>query len=171
FRLNEGLWRYISIWDLRNIATGVLTSTVLFYACVRWWLGVPDYPRSIFIIDSVLLIGFITGIRLPSRILRESAIYRRNKRVLIIGAGDSGERIVREMKTHGSHRYHPIGFVDDNPALRNKRIHGVKVFGTRKELPRILAEQKPEEVMLALPGAKPTVVSEVVNAIEPFNVA
>jgi FlaA1/EpsC-like NDP-sugar epimerase/lipopolysaccharide/colanic/teichoic acid biosynthesis glycosyltransferase len=171
FRLNEGLWRYTSVWDLQNIGSGVLLSTLVFYGCVHWGMGVMDYPRSIFIIDSLLLIGFITGVRLPSRLLREKVIYRRNKKVLIIGAGDSGERIVREMKTHGSFRYGPVGFIDDEPSLLGQRIHGVQVLGSRKDLPRMLAEVKPEEVVLALPRANPALIRDIIAALEPFNVS
>ncbi|MGH7232364.1 MAG: polysaccharide biosynthesis protein, partial [Nitrospiraceae bacterium] len=171
FRLNEGLWRYTSIWDLQNIAGGVFSSTLVFYCCVHWGMGLKDYPRSVFIVDSILLLGFVTGVRLPSRLLREKVIYRRRTRTLIIGAGDSGERIVREMKTHASYRYQPIGFIDDQGSLLNQRIHGVKVLGTRKDLPRILADEKPEEVVLALPSAKPALLREIIGALEPFKVS
>ncbi|MGQ0810609.1 MAG: polysaccharide biosynthesis protein [Nitrospiraceae bacterium] len=171
FSLNEGLWRYTSIWDLQNIISGVLTSTLVFYGWVHWGMGMRDYPRSVFTIDSILLIGFMTGIRLPSRLLREKVIYRNKKKVLIIGAGDSGERIVREMKTHGSYSYQPIGFIDDEVSLLNQRIHGVKVLGTRKDLPRVLTEETPEEVVLAFRRAKPALLREIVSALEPFKVS
>lgn len=171
FRLNEGLWRYTSIWDLQNIISGVVTSTLAFYCWVGWGIGITEYPRSIFIIDSLLLIGFITGVRLPSRLLREKVIYRHTKRVLIIGAGDSGERIVREMKTHASYRYQPIGFIDDQASLLSQRIHGVKVLGSRKDLSRVLAEEKPEEVVLALPTPRPALLREIIAELEPFKVS
>jgi len=171
FRLNEGLWRYTSVWDLQNIVSGVFVSTILFYCYVHWAMEAIDYPRSIFIIDSLLLIGFITGVRLSSRLLREKMIYRHSKNVLIIGAGDSGERIVREMKTHASYRYRAVGFIDDEPSLLGQRIHGVQVLGTRKDLPRILADVKPEEVVLALASAKPALLREIIAALEPFHVS
>ncbi len=75
------------------------------------------------------------------------------------------------MKTHASYRYQPIGFIDDQESLLNERIHGVKVLGTRKDLPRILAEQKPEEVVLAMPSAKPALLREIIAALEPFKVS
>lgn len=168
FRLNEGLWRYTGIWDLQNIVGGVFVSTLAFYGWVHWGMGLRDYPRSVFVIDSILLIGFITGVRLPRRLLREKVMYRNKKKVLIIGAGDSGERIVREMKTHASYRYQPIGFIDDEASLLDQRIHGVKVLGTRKDLSRILAEEKPEEVVLAIPKAEPALLREIIGALEPF---
>ena len=98
FGLNEGLWRYTSIWDLQNIIGGVLTSTIVFYGWVHWVMEIYSYPRSIFAIDAILLIGFLAGVRLPSRILRDKPIFQKKRKVLIVGAGDSGERVVREMR-------------------------------------------------------------------------
>jgi FlaA1/EpsC-like NDP-sugar epimerase/lipopolysaccharide/colanic/teichoic acid biosynthesis glycosyltransferase len=170
FRLNEGLWRYTSIWDLQNILAGVLTSTLAFAYWVRWGMGVEDYPRSVLIIDSLLLIGFVAGVRLPSRLLRDKVMYRRKKKVIVVGAGDTGERIVREMKSRSSYGYHPIGLIDDRASLLGQRIHGVKVLGTREDLPQIVREKQPEEVVLALPKAEPALLREILNTLEPFKV-
>jgi FlaA1/EpsC-like NDP-sugar epimerase/lipopolysaccharide/colanic/teichoic acid biosynthesis glycosyltransferase len=170
FRLNEGLWRYTGMWDLQNIVSGVLAGTLLFYCWVHWGIEVKGYPRSIFIIDSLLLVAFITGVRLPSRLLREKVIYRQKKNVVIVGAGDAAERVVREMKTHASYRYHPIGLVDESYSLLNQRIHGVKVLGTLKNLATILIQEAPEEVVLALPSAKPDRIREIIAELEPFKI-
>ncbi|WP_447603628.1 polysaccharide biosynthesis protein [Nitrospira sp. Nam80] len=171
FKLNEGLWRYTSIWDLQNIISGVLLSTAAFYGLVYGVMGLTSYPRSILIIDALLLIGFVTGIRLPFRLLKEQCIYRHKKKVLIIGAGDTGERIVREMKTNGASVYEPVGFIDDEATLLSKRIHGVQVCGTRRDLPRILTEKRAEEVILALSHAGPSMLRDIISALEPFKVS
>ena len=68
FRLYEGLWHYTRLWDLRNIVAGVLTSTLVFYVLIHWGLRLMDYPRSIFIVDAILLVFFLVGIRLTRRI-------------------------------------------------------------------------------------------------------
>ncbi|HBP88078.1 MAG TPA: hypothetical protein DD706_10325, partial [Nitrospiraceae bacterium] len=128
FHLNEGLWRYISIWDLKKITGGVLAGTIAFYGVLSLGFGLTGFPRSIFIIDSILLVGFLCGIRLAVRLFRERKILRKTKRVLIIGAGDAGENIVREMQSHSTSSYTPIGFVDDDLSKVGKRIHGVKVL-------------------------------------------
>jgi FlaA1/EpsC-like NDP-sugar epimerase/lipopolysaccharide/colanic/teichoic acid biosynthesis glycosyltransferase len=171
FRLNEGLWRYTSIWDLQRIVGGVLAGTVVLYAVVRWGMGMSEYPRSIFIVDSLLLIAFVTGVRLPRRILREKLVYRPKRKVLIVGAGDSGERIVREMKTRSSYRYEPIGFLDDNGSLLHQRIHGVKVLGHLIDLRRVVADHKPEEVMLAMPHATQALMRQIFAQLEPFKIS
>ena len=170
FRLNEGLWRYVSIWDLKKIVVGVLSGTVVFYGFVAWVLGVIGYPRSVFIIDSILLIGFLVGIRLAVRLFRERKVLSRMKRVLIIGAGDAGAQIVGEMQAHPSCSYAPLGFVDDNPSKLGKRIHGVKVLGSRYDLADLLPKLNPEEVLVALPGVNPAIVREITTILSPFKV-
>src|SRR5687768_12318408 len=89
FRLYEGIWRYTSTWDLRNIIAGVFTSTVAFYILSHWIFGVKEYPRSILIIDTGLLIFFMGGIRLTGRVYRRMGQVKREKRVLIYGVGDA----------------------------------------------------------------------------------
>lgn len=170
FRLNEGLWRYISIWDLKKIIGGVLAGTMIFYALVNWGFGFSVYPRSVYIIDSILLVGFLCGIRLAVRLFRERKVLRKTKQVLIIGAGDAGENIVREMQTHSTSSYTPIGFVDDDLSKVGKRIHGVKVLGTRQDLYTIIQAHKPEEVLVALPGTESAVLREITAVLAPFNV-
>ena len=112
------------------MVVGVVVSTILFYGWVYWVLGINSYPRTVFVFDGVLLIGLLAGVRLPSRIFHEHVMYRKKKKVLVVGAGDSGERVVREMKTRSEYRRQPIGFVDDQLSLVNQRIHGVRVLGT-----------------------------------------
>jgi FlaA1/EpsC-like NDP-sugar epimerase len=169
FRLYHGLWRYTGIWDLRDIVAGVFTSTLGFYLLVHWGFGLVLYPRSVFMIDTILLIFFMGGIRLARRISRETGHPKAEKKVLIYGAGDAGELIVRDMKKH-VHEYEPIGFVDDDPAKFGLRIHGVRVLGTRRTVPQIIAREKPHEVLLAIPRAGPATIRGIVKVLEPFKV-
>ncbi len=171
FGLHESRRRYTSIWDLHNIVGGVLTSTLVFYGLVYWALGINDYPRTVFVIDSVLLIGFLAGVRLPMRIFREAVIYRKKKKVLVVGAGNSGERVVREMKTRPEYHRQPIGFVDDQVSLLNQRIHGVKVLGTLGDLPKLVEKHKPEEVVIAVPDATPDFLRGLISQLEPYEVS
>ena len=90
------------------------------------------------------------------------------KRVLIIGAGDAGAKIVREMQSHPSCSYLPVGFIDDDTVKLGKRIHGVKVLGTRHNLRDLLPTLKPDEVLVALPGVNPLIVREITTALSPF---
>ncbi|GJL56957.1 MAG: hypothetical protein NPIRA02_40890 [Nitrospirales bacterium] len=168
FRLNEGLWRYVSIWDVKKIFVGVVSGTIVFYGIIAWVFGTTGYPRSVYIIDTILLIGFLVGIRLAVRLFRERKILSRMKRVLVIGAGDAGAKIVREMQTHPSCSYVPIGFIDDDPSKLGKRIHGVKVLATRHGLVTLIPTLQLEEVLVALPGVNPAIVRDITTILSPF---
>ncbi len=168
FSLNEGLWRYVSIWDVKKISIGVMSGSLVFYGLVSWGIGETGYPRSVYVIDSILLIGFLVGLRLVVRLFRERKVLSQMKRVLVIGAGDVGAKIVREMQTQPSCSYSPVGFVDDDPRKWGKRIHGVKVLGSRQSLHEILSTFEPEEVLVALPSANSVVVREITTTLEPF---
>jgi FlaA1/EpsC-like NDP-sugar epimerase len=171
-QLYKGLWRYTGIWDLRNVIVGVLVSTVIFYVLVHWFFGLRGYPLSIFIIDSLLLIFFMGGCRLARRLFH--AVWQPSeagRRLLIYGAGDAGEMIVRDIRNNNSfYGYQPIGFVDDDQKKIGRRIHGVQVLGRREDLPRIITAEKPDELVIAIPSVKPAMVREVVKILEPFKI-
>lgn len=171
FGLHESRRRYTSLWDLKNIVGGVLVSTIIFYGWVYLALGINDYPRTIFVIDGVLLIGLLAGVRLPFRIFREAVIYRKKKRVLVVGAGNMGERVVREMKTRHEYHRQPVGFVDDQVVLLNQRIHGVRVLGTLGDLPRLVEKHRAEEVVIAIPDATPDFIRSLISKLEPYEVS
>jgi FlaA1/EpsC-like NDP-sugar epimerase len=169
FQLYKGMWRYTGIWDLRNVIIGVLASTVVFYIVVHWGYGLKDYPRSIFIIDSLLQIFFMGGSRLAHRLYAGLNRSGAGKQILIYGAGDAGEMIVRAIRNNGGvYDYQPIGFIDDNPNKVGQRIHGVPVLGTRDEMPKILQSNQVDEVLLAIPSASPSLVRQILTILEPF---
>jgi len=170
FKLYEGLWRYAGIWDLRNIIIGVVASSGLFYQVALWRLSAPAYPRSILVIDSVLLIMAMGGARLGRRLVHELSRGERSQRVLVLGAGDAGERVVRDMRGNPDSPYEPIGFVDDNQTKLGMRIHGVPVLGTRASLPALIEEHNPGELLVAIPSASATLINEVVRALEPYKI-
>ena len=170
-RLYQGLWRYTGIWDLRNVIYGVLSSTAVFYVLVHWGMGVVKYPLSVFIIDSLLLIFFMGGSRLARRLYHGVRQVHRGKRVLIYGAGDAGEMIVRDIKNNGAlYDYEPIGFIDDSASKIGQRIHGLPVLGSRQDLPKILRSHKIAEVLLAIPSASPALVRQILTALELFKI-
>ena len=78
---------------------------------------------------------------------------------------------MREMKTRPEYRRHPIGFVDDQVTLLNQRIHGVRVLGTLGDLPTLVKEHKPEEVVVAVPDATPTFLRDLISKLEPYEVS
>ena len=168
FRLYQGLWRYTSVHDLMMMLGGIATSSIAFFALLQTPLGPATYPRSIFIIDAVLLTLLLGGARLTRRLYAEFSRSKPGKRVLVFGAGDAGELIVRDMKNNDWYTYQPIGFVDDDRSKVGRRIHGVPVLGTRDDLPAILERYKPDEVLLAIPRAEPSAVRAIVRALEAY---
>lgn len=171
FRLYEGLWRYTSIEDLRNIVGGVGLSTAAFAVYVYGYLGMWSYPRSVLIIDAMVLIFLMGGVRLSRRVKVAVHHLKGAKRVLLYGAGDAGEMIVRDIRNNGA-LYHnqPIGFIDDNPDKLGQRIHGVAVLGTGEQLHQILRVHRPDEVLLAIPSAPPSLVRRILTALEPYKI-
>jgi FlaA1/EpsC-like NDP-sugar epimerase len=90
------------------------------------------------------------------------------KRVLIFGAGDAGEIIVRDMKHDPYYGYSPIGFIDDDPLKMERRIHGVRVLGDRGNLPQIVTDHRPDEILIAICRAEPRVLRDIVRSLEPY---
>ena len=169
-RLYEGLWRYTGIWDLKNIIFGVTLSTVAFFS-IPVILRIVEYPRSVPIIDSLLLIFLMGGIRMARRLWQGFGGLKGEKKILIYGAGSAGESTVRAIQNNSAyHDFEPIGFVDDNPAKKGQRIHGVAVLGVRQDLPKILSTAKPDEIWMAIPSMEPAAVREVMKVLQPFKI-
>jgi FlaA1/EpsC-like NDP-sugar epimerase len=172
FRLHEGLWRYASIVDLRNIISGVMLSSLAFCLYVYQVAGVSDYPRSVFVIDALLLVFLLGGLRLARRFQLGLRQLKGGKKVLIYGAGDAGEMIVRDMSNNGAlYRYQPVGFIDDDPKKLGQHIHGIPVLGGRDDLAAIVKSRQPDEVLLAIPSAAPAQVRRILSILEPYKVA
>ena len=168
FHLYDSVWQYVGLRDLRAIVASVTASSVLFCLLIRGVLGLRAYPRSVFLMDLVLVVCLMAAVRVGWRLGREYRANARTKRVLIFGAGDAGARIVREILKGGEHGYHPVGFVDDDPAKVGLRIHGIPVRGTRADLPRIIGETNPSEVLVAIARAAPEMFRGVVKALESY---
>jgi len=162
-------WRYVSTRDMWGAARGVTVACVISSLVVYFANPVSQVrlPRSVAIMDFLLLLAFVAGARMLARTLIERpgarAIVARGKRVLLVGAGDAGNVILREMLRSPALGYTPIGIVDDDPRKRNVRLHGVKVLGTTGDLRRILREQRPDEVLIAIPSAPGRVRQEIVE--------
>jgi FlaA1/EpsC-like NDP-sugar epimerase len=168
FRLYAGLWKYTSVYDLQALLAGIASSTVIFASVTI--IARESFPRSVLIIDPLIVTLLLGGIRMVRRMAAEFGSSRAasGSRTLVYGAGDAGEMIVREMRQRGASGLRPIGFIDDDPSKVGRRIHGVRVLGTRKELEDILDELEPSEILLALPGVAPETIRAIVRAIEPY---
>jgi FlaA1/EpsC-like NDP-sugar epimerase len=170
FRMYEGLWRYTSVRDLLNILLSVALSSLAFLLFIEDVVGLTQYPRSILLIDALLLAGFSGGVRFIARAHRDLVAGTGGRKVLIYGAGDAGEAVAREIRLRLSTDYNPVGFVDDDRTKVGARIHGIPVLGTREELPAILKRHRPDEVLVTIPRAEPSTYRAVLRALEQFDV-
>jgi FlaA1/EpsC-like NDP-sugar epimerase len=154
FRVHEGLWRYVGIRDLVDIFKAVSVSSACFVAVLLGLYGV-DFPRSVVLFDWLVCFGLVAGLRVFIRILRESSpsLMESARRALVVGAGDAGERLIREIDHNTELNYFVVGIVDDSPRLQRKRIHGVQVLGVVDSIPALCRERGVDEVVLAVPSA------------------
>ncbi len=167
--LFRGIWRYTSAGDAIGIVQATTASTLLF-ALALLALGQP-FPRSVVVIDYLLAMVLVGGARLSVRVLRphrdaatpsgESA-----SRVLVVGAGDAGELLVADLKRRYAGRYEVVGFVDDDPTKIGGHIHGVRVLGVIADLPRIVAGQQADQVLIAIPTANGAQMRRIVRLCE-----
>jgi FlaA1/EpsC-like NDP-sugar epimerase len=153
-------WRFTSIRDLQTIVLATFISSLLVTALLSQYRPseVVPVPRGVLVIDLLLTLIFIGGARFLVRSLverppRTELVAREGREVLICGAGDAGNALIREMKRNPSLGYTPVGLVDDDPRKRRLRVQGVQVLGTREELPRLLDDAPVDEVIIAMPSA------------------
>jgi FlaA1/EpsC-like NDP-sugar epimerase len=171
FGFHRRWWRYVSVRDMWSAARGVVVASILAYATVYFVSPVHGIglPRSVAVMDLLITLALVAGARLAARTLMERpgfGVVARGKEVIVVGAGDAGRLIVQEMQRSRMLSYTPIGFVDDDPRKRNTRIHGVRVLGTMDELPQIVRQFKPDEVLIAIPSASGDTRRRVVDAAQ-----
>lgn len=166
-RLHQSVWRYVSVWDLRNIVVGVGVSSVVFWVVTHGVLGLLVYPRTVLFIDAVFLICLMAGVRLARRMSAAPNRPTGRRPVVIYGAGNAGEMIVRDMLHNGSYGMYPVAFVDDASHKVGQTIHGVPVLGGNDRLLEIVSSTKAEEIIIAIPSASPTVLRQLLRRLEP----
>ncbi|MCG2783600.1 MAG: polysaccharide biosynthesis protein [Anaerolineae bacterium] len=165
FGLYRRLWVYASISELKLIAAAVTTSSLLVAAITlslySFQVFGPGFSRSALAIDWLLSLVLVGGARLALRIVAESAVPRadgKRRDVLVIGAGDAGALVVREMQKSRQMNMNPVGFLDDDPAKRGQILLGVPVIGALQDLSHVLDITHVDEVIIAIPTAPGKVV-------------
>jgi FlaA1/EpsC-like NDP-sugar epimerase len=163
-------WRYISLRDVQVLTRSVVLASVVLWVAFEIFTPVADkrLPLGIAVLDLLLTLMGLAGVRVVARSLierpRPGSLVPGGKEVIVVGAGDAGGLVLREMLTTRIAGYTPIGLVDDDPRKRHMRLHGVKVLGTTSDLPRLLRERKPDEVHLAIPSAAGETRNRIVAA-------
>lgn len=164
FGLYRGFWRFASIPDivriLKAVGMGALVITVTSGLVTRF----QGVPRSVFILYPLLLVGGLCGSRILFRWLKDHRFSLRKQpgqRTLIVGAGRAGELLVRDLL----HRfeYEPVAFLDDDPGLKNREIHGIRVIGETSEIPFVARDMNIDLVILSIPSAGKKVIGQLVQ--------
>jgi UDP-GlcNAc:undecaprenyl-phosphate GlcNAc-1-phosphate transferase len=148
----RGLWRYTGMSDLIVFGKAVVLSSVGSLMVLLFLFRFEGYSRTVFVIDAVLMFLFLAGSRLAFRLFRQlvPAMSKNDgRRVLIYGAGDGGELLLRELRNNRDLQLAPIGFLDDDPAKAGKVIHGLRVFGGNGDLGSVCVQHEVDEVVIS----------------------
>jgi len=174
----RGWWRYVGISDLLGILRASLLSTLIIV--ILWFtalnidslrrsLGPVDISQAVFIADLFGTLLILAGLRMMIRLYHEefrTVEGTRLKRLIIVGAGNAGEALLREIHRMPVSEYEAVGFIDDNPAKQGLNIHGIPVLGTVDEMPQICSRNSIEEIAIAMPSATHHQLRRVIQVSE-----
>jgi UDP-GlcNAc:undecaprenyl-phosphate GlcNAc-1-phosphate transferase len=162
----RGLWRYTGMSDLIVFGKAVVLSSVASLLVLLFAFRFEGFSRTVFVIDAVLMFLFLAGSRLAFRLFRQlipAAGKHNGRRVLIYGAGDGGELLLRELRNNQDLQLSPIGFLDDDPAKSGKVIHGLRVFGGNGDLSTVCSQHEVDEVVISSMKMTDERIQEVVR--------
>ncbi|MEN6440743.1 MAG: nucleoside-diphosphate sugar epimerase/dehydratase [Syntrophobacter sp.] len=187
FKLYKGMWRYSSLSDFWRLAQASFVSMLLCVAFVLYSRSFIGFSRAVFLMDALLTFLFSGAFRVAIRTYYSARTYKRenhdisvslpegrsdpSKRILIIGAGDSGEKILREIIENPHLRFCVIGFLDDDPAKRGRAIHGVPVLGCVEKLPDVVERHRIEQVFISAPSATGAQMRRIVEVCKGCDVS
>src|SRR5436305_3132381 len=164
FGLVRGWWRYVGMSDLADITKAAAVNSCVLYPVLELTLRSSGYPRSVLAIDLALTILVLGGSRFAVRAYTEHAQSSALKEgALVVGAGQAGSAIVRELKQNPSLRFRPVGFVDDDPTKLGIRIRGVTVLGSTSNLPNLIQRLDASCVLIAIPSATGVQVEQIIR--------
>lgn len=167
YGLFQGMWRYTGQRDLLDLLKATSITSALF-ALTLLFAGLRTFPRSILLTEFMLTVAMVGGVRFANRTLAQAT--RRvhthtTRRMLIIGAGDAGETLLREVQRSMQGRVETVGFLDDDPKKHGMHIHGVRVLGSTENARALIEEHEVQEVALAMPSVTGQDLRRILDAI------
>lgn len=165
FRIYNRMWQYASLGELFAIVKAVSAAMVTTVALI-YTIPLPHLPRSVYILAWGMMIAVIGGSRLGWRVLRDFIIQDASsvaKPTLIIGAGDAGALVARELKNNPGLNLQPIGFIDDSRLKQNLSLFDIPVLGNRNAISHIVEQYRIEEIIIAMPSASGRVIRELIE--------
>lgn len=166
YRLAHQTWRRVNLGDLRAILQAAGYSTLILLALGFALRDVLQLPRSVPLVGGILGFLLMGGVRVASRFAFENINKQRAgdlRRVLIVGAGEAGMLLAREMQRHPEAGLTPVGFLDDDPIKLKQQIMGLIVHGNVNDLLTIAPKVKAQEILIAVPSATGEFVRKVVQ--------
>ncbi len=181
FGLYRGMWRYTGLVDLLNVFKAVTTSSAIIVTVVFLLSRFKGFPRSVFILDCLLTFILIGGSRVAIRLIlfekdkgfrfvrqffsrpTSEDFLKATKRLLIIGAGDAGEKMLREIRDNPRLQYKTVGFLDDDERKNGMKIHGVPVLGPISQVQKMAAQGVVDEILIAIPSASATNMRRIID--------
>lgn len=148
----RGLWRYTSLSDLITFTKGVASGSILSVIAILLIYRFQNFSRAVFVVDGLLLLFAVVASRLAFRLIREIlpiAHVNEGRRILIYGAGDGGEMILRELRNNPMWNYRPVGFIDDDPLKKDKVINGLRVYDSNGTLAALCDENEIQEILIS----------------------
>jgi len=148
----RGIWRYMGLDNLIVFAKAVVLSSALSVLVILFAFRFEGFSRTIFVIDGILMFMFLAGSRMAFRLFRQVLPVSgstEGRRVLIYGAGDAGELVLRELLNNRELKYLPVGFLDDDPAKSGKVIHGLKVYAGNGDLSAVCRQHDVNELLIS----------------------
>lgn len=166
FKLYSSLWKYAGVYELVNIVMASLIGNSIMLSYV--FVTKTAVPRSIFLITFLLDTFLIGGIRFAYRVFRrivrgEIIQIKDSKRVLIIGGGDAGAIIVKELKLHPNLKSIPVAIIDDDVTKIGKKLNNVPIVGGSSEIPDVVEKYKIDEIIIAIPSAGNKAINDIYN--------
>ena len=163
-KLYSSLWQYAGIYELSSVVGASFVSNTIILSYI--FLTQMKVPRSIFIITFFTDIFLIGGVRFTYRIFRrivkgELIRIRNCRRVLIIGGGEAGAIIIKEMLQHSELKSSPVAIIDDDGAKHGRKISGVPIVGSKKDIENVVERMKIDEIIIAIPSATHRVIQEI----------
>ena len=169
----RGLWRYTSIGDFITFTKGVILGSTLSVLAVLLVYRFEGFSRTVFILDGILLLLAIVGSRMAFRVIRQMLplpVSADGQKVLIYGAGDGGEMVLRELNNNPEWNYTVVGFIDDDPLKKDKLMHGLKVFDGNGSLADICRQKDIAEILVSIRNMPPEQLKKIREICRETNV-